>query len=83
MLGELHKNENFPTTYEGILQRIATIDPIGYGSSRNYLDGAVSYLSPYISRGVISTKLIFEHLKAKNYYHCKSNMKMKKNKPTN
>lgn len=53
---------NFPTNYEEILNRVKSVDPIKYGSSRNYINGAVSYLSPYISRGVISTKLVFEEV---------------------
>ena len=48
----------FPSTYAEILQRIRAIDPVKYGSSRNYINGAVTYLSPYISRGMISTKFI-------------------------
>ncbi len=48
----------FPTDYNQILQRIAQIDPVKYGHSRNFIDGAVTYLSPYISRGVISTKQV-------------------------
>lgn len=48
----------FPTDYGAILDRIQKIDPIGYGNTRNYVDGDVTYLSPYISRGVISTKEI-------------------------
>ncbi|MFT4899927.1 MAG: deoxyribodipyrimidine photo-lyase [Flavobacteriales bacterium] len=61
---ELFEQESisFPTSYEDILKRIKSIDPIKYGSSRNYINGAVSYLSPYISRGVISTKLVFEEI---------------------
>lgn len=50
---------DFPTKFDSILDRIATIDPVGYGKSRNYIDGAVSYLSPYISRGTISTKFVY------------------------
>ena len=34
--------------------RLAAIDPIGYGRSRNYLDGAVTYLSPYIRHGIVT-----------------------------
>ena len=30
------------------------IDPLGYGASRNYLDGAVTKLSPYIRHGILS-----------------------------
>jgi len=59
--------DNFPTDYKAILQKIAKIDPIAYGSSRNYLDGAVSYLSPYISRGVISTKFVYETLLTRGF----------------
>ncbi len=44
----------FPTDFASIRERMETIDPIKYGTSRNYVNGAVSYLSPYISRGVIS-----------------------------
>lgn len=57
----------FPTTYKAILSRIEAIDPIKYGITRNYTDGAVSYLSPYISRGVISTRFILNNLICKGY----------------
>jgi len=58
---------HFPTKYGEILARIQLIDPIQYGSTRNYLGGAITYLSPYISRGVISTKLVFDSVLAKGY----------------
>ncbi len=48
----------FPTDYESILKRMNEIDPVKYTRSRNFIDGDVTYLSPYISRGVISTKMI-------------------------
>ena len=57
----------FETDYKVILQKIEEIDPIKYGHSRNYIDGAVTYLSPYISRGVISTKQVFESVIRKGY----------------
>ncbi|MEY3845095.1 MAG: hypothetical protein RL293_1517, partial [Bacteroidota bacterium] len=57
----------FPTNYDEILSRMDQIDPIQYGSTRNYLDGAVTYLSPYISRGVISTKMVLDAVLAKGY----------------
>lgn len=50
-----------------ILEQIENIDPIKYGKTRNFLNGAVTKLSPYISRGVISTKLILERILEKNY----------------
>jgi len=52
----------FPTKYEQILQRMQSIDPIRYGQTRNYLNGGVTYLSPYISRGVISTKMVLQSM---------------------
>ena len=57
----------FPLTYAEILQRIRGIDPVKYGSTRNYINGAVTYLSPYISRGIISTKLILSEVLKKGY----------------
>ena len=58
---------NFPTKYSEILERIQEIDPIKYGQTRNHLDGAVTYLSPYISRGVISTKMVLDSVLSKGY----------------
>ena len=57
----------FPTDYNSILQRIVEIDPGKYAKTRNFLTGAVTYLSPYISRGVISTRQVYESLKARGY----------------
>ena len=57
----------FPTSYSEILQRIRYIDPIRYGTTRNYINGAVCYLSPYISRGVVSTKFIFTEIINRGY----------------
>lgn len=54
----------FPTNLSDIKKRIAAVDPEKYASTRNYVDGAITYLSPYISRGVISTKQVFEHIKS-------------------
>ncbi len=58
----IHTTLNFPTAYDAIRNRIAKIDPIAYSKTRNYSDGAVSYLSPYISRGVISTQFVYQEL---------------------
>ncbi len=57
----------FETDLDKILDKIAVIDPIKYGKSRNYIDGAVTKLSPYISRGVISTKQIMKSVLDKGY----------------
>lgn len=58
---------DFTTDYQRILEKIDRIDPVKYGQNRNYVDGAVTYLSPYISRGVISTKQVLELLLSKGY----------------
>ncbi len=52
----------FETNYELIKAQLDAIDPIDYGRTRNYLDGSVTRLSPYISRGVISTKMVMQHV---------------------
>ena len=56
----------FPTAYSEILKQIEAIDPIAYGKTRNFGDGAVTRLSPYISRGLISTKMLMTHILAKD-----------------
>jgi deoxyribodipyrimidine photo-lyase len=58
---------NFTTEYEEIRAKINAIEPIKYGQSRNYVDGAVTYLSPYISRGVISTKQVLQNVLSRGY----------------
>ncbi len=66
---DLFENELplFPASYNEIVQRIGSIDPIKYGKTRNFTDGAVSYLSPYISRGVISTKQVLAQVLNRGY----------------
>lgn len=55
-------NYLFPTRYSEIIQRVNAIEPKLYCSSRNFLNGAVTGLSPYISRGIISTKYVFNEI---------------------
>jgi deoxyribodipyrimidine photo-lyase len=58
---------SFPKEYEQILERIEAIDPVKYGRTRNFENGAVTRLSPYISRGVISTKQVMENVLARGH----------------
>ncbi len=58
---------SFTTNYAEIVSKIDDIDPVKYGQTRNYLSGAVTQLSPYISRGVISTKQIAQMVLSKGY----------------
>ncbi|MFM8316936.1 MAG: FAD-binding domain-containing protein, partial [Bacteroidota bacterium] len=44
------------------LAQVGRIDPVAYGRTRNYVDGAVTRLSPYLSRGVLSTSLVADSL---------------------
>ncbi len=57
----------FETDYKTILGYIDTIDPLQYAKTRNYIDGEVTKLSPYISRGVISTKQLLAAVLQKGY----------------
>ena len=55
----------FTTDFESVLNKIDKLAPLKYGKTRNYVDGDVTYLSPYISRGVISTKQVLEGVLSK------------------
>jgi deoxyribodipyrimidine photo-lyase len=58
---------NFPTDYQSIIERVKHINPSKYAQTRNYLNGQVTYLAPYISRGVISLKQIVDEIIQKGY----------------
>ncbi len=63
------KEIDFPTNIDAILEKILKVNPIKYAKTRNHIDGDVTYLSPYISRGVISTKQVLEAVLAQGYKH--------------
>jgi len=48
--------------YQQLLKRVRKVNPIRYRKSRNFLDGEVTKLSKYITRGVISLPQIKEIL---------------------
>ncbi len=52
----------FPTNYKSIIERLENIDPVKYARTRNFVDGDVTYLSPYISRGVISLQQVLQQV---------------------
>ena len=58
---------DFPTSYQQIIERINRINPIQYSKTRNFINGAVTYLSPYISRGVISVKQLMDAVLQQGY----------------
>ena len=57
----------FTTKLDQILNKIDLIDPYKYAVTRNFKNGHVTKLSPYISRGVISTRFIYEKLVEKGF----------------
>ena len=57
---------DFPWKYSEIIERLHNIQPENYAGSRNFIDGSVSYLSPYIARGVISTKQVMQFVLEKD-----------------
>jgi deoxyribodipyrimidine photo-lyase len=60
-------NYDFPTAYNDILARIEKVNPVKYAKSRNFITGDVTYLSPYISRGVISVKQVMQHIMSRGH----------------
>jgi deoxyribodipyrimidine photo-lyase len=48
----------FTTDFDLIIEKLQHINPVKYAKTRNFINGAVTYLSPYISRGVISVKQV-------------------------
>jgi deoxyribodipyrimidine photo-lyase len=49
-------------SYQEILDLIDAVDVVAYATTRNHLGGAVSKLSPYISRGVVTLSQIRERI---------------------
>ena len=54
--------KNFPTSLQAINERIDQLDVVEYAQTRNYLNGNVSVLSPYISRGVICLPYVLNRI---------------------
>ena len=69
LFGDLNQTPQieFTTDYNLILEKLQHIDPVKYAKTRNYINGAVTYLSPYISRGVISVKQVQQAVLNKGY----------------
>jgi len=69
LFGDLNETPQpeFVTDYNLILEKVQHINPIQYAKTRNFINGAVTYLSPYISRGVISVKQVQETVFKKGY----------------
>jgi deoxyribodipyrimidine photo-lyase len=59
--------QQFATDFNSILYRIACINPLQYAKTRNFINGAVTYLSPYISRGVITVRQVLQAVLQRGY----------------
>lgn len=55
----------FEPTPEALAERLAAVDPAGYARTRNFLDGAVTRLSPWITHGFIELPHVVEGLRAR------------------
>jgi len=55
---------DFPTDLPSIKARIQNVRPKLYGDTRNFHNGRLTYLSPYVSRGVISTRMVYDYIKS-------------------
>jgi len=51
-------NQSLLLDYEDLIKEIDNIDVKKYAQTRNYLNGAVSKLSPFITHGILTTKEI-------------------------
>lgn len=52
----------FETEYHKIIEKIESFNPKNYKKTRNFLNGNVSHLSPYITAGVVSQKQVIDIL---------------------
>ncbi|MFM2138405.1 MAG: Deoxyribodipyrimidine photo-lyase, partial [Bacteroidota bacterium] len=66
-LVSISMNPSFPVDTFSIQHRLASVDPVGYARTRNYLHGGVSLLSPYISRGFLSPNEVLRSVLERGY----------------
>jgi deoxyribodipyrimidine photo-lyase len=66
---ESSTTSRFETDFSSILYRMERINPVQYAKTRNFINGAVTYLSPYISRGVITVGQVLQTVLQKGYKH--------------
>lgn len=57
---------DFSTDYNTIIERTENINALPYSKTRNFLNGGVTYLSAYISRGVISLPYVKDQILSKH-----------------
>lgn len=63
----MKKDISFPAELDSILKRLEEVNPPQYARTRNFINGSVTYLSPYLSRGVISLRQVVEKIKERGF----------------
>jgi len=59
-------DNRFPPTMDAAMGRLGRIRPNAYAKTRNFIDGAVTRLSPYITHGFLSIPECIENLSIRN-----------------
>jgi len=59
--------QQFPTDTSSILSLLNKVDPLKYAKTRNFINGSVTCLSPYISRGILTLPQVRDAVLAKGY----------------
>jgi deoxyribodipyrimidine photo-lyase len=59
------KPDTLPGGRTEALRQLHAFDPAAYGRTRNYLDAAVSRLSPYLRHGMVSINEVRDHLRSR------------------
>ena len=62
--------DHFLCSYDELLARVDALDPEQYDRTRSYLDGAVTWLSPFLTHGIISTRTIAERVLSRHPPTC-------------
>lgn len=71
LAGNTLQPSTFTTQLTQVHQQIQAINPNRYAKTRNFLNGEVTYLSPYISRGAVQLTEVAEAVLSKfKWYEC-------------
>lgn len=65
-MNKLKTTSFFHCSYEELNERLRQINPVDYARTRNYLDGDVTWLSPFITHGIITTKSVADAVLVNN-----------------
>ena len=60
------ESKQFPTNLSEVIDKIQSINPFEYSKSRNFLDGYVTQISPYLTHGLINLPQVLSIVKSKH-----------------